>query len=165
MAPSSARRQCEWSHPGNEWAGTKREHEPIMIEQQRLLCVAMTVLAACVALSCRTSENRPGSSPRELAITGATLIDGTGAPPRPGTTILVRDGRIAAVLTDADANMLPDVTVIDAAGKYVIPGLADMHVHLNLGTPLRRDDRTIETALARELYYALRRRGGSLQGS
>lgn len=95
------------------------------------------------------------SPPPDLAITGATLIDGTGAPPRPETTILVRGGRVSEVVSDSDADVSGAATVIDAAGKYVIPGLADMHVHLNLGTPLPRDDRTIETALARELYYGV----------
>ncbi len=64
-----------------------------------------------------------------LALTHATLIDGTGAPPRPGQTVIIRDGKIAAIVPDGSP--LPgDVTVRDVAGQFVLPGLVDAHVHL-----------------------------------
>ena len=61
-----------------------------------------------------------------LAITGGTLIDGTGAAPRPNSTILIRDGKVAAVAADS---FPADVRRIDAHGKWIIPGLIDLHVH------------------------------------
>ncbi|HMB90538.1 MAG TPA: hypothetical protein VKP65_06805 [Rhodothermales bacterium] len=69
----------------------------------------------------------------DLAITSVTLIDGTGAPPREGVTILVQDGLVVSV-TPVDKAVIPaGATVINAAGKYAIPGLADMHVHFGRG--------------------------------
>lgn len=62
-----------------------------------------------------------------LAITGATVIDGTGAPPHQ-TTVIVRDGRIAAV--GRNVPIPAEATRIDGRGKFLIPGLWDMHVHL-----------------------------------
>lgn len=88
----------------------------------------------------------------ELAIVGATLIDGTGGPPRPDSWILVRDGRIAAVSTAAEGDPPAGIPVIDASGKYVMPGLADMHVHFGLGSPVPAGP---EIVLARELYYGV----------
>ena len=126
-----------------------------MIRYRRLVCTALPVLMVSTGPGCGPSESHPTFPPPDLAITGATLIDGTGSPPRPGTTILVRDGRIAAVMSDSEADVADAGTVIDAAGKYVIPGLADMHVHLNLGSALPRRDETIDIALARELYYGV----------
>jgi imidazolonepropionase-like amidohydrolase len=62
------------------------------------------------------------------AITNATLIDGTGADPVRGATIVVEDERI----TQAGANVEPprDATIIDAGGRTVMPGMIDSHVHL-----------------------------------
>lgn len=65
-----------------------------------------------------------------LAVTSATLVDGTGSGPLPDTTILVAGDRIVAVVPDADADVPPDARVVDAAGKWVLPGLIDAHVHL-----------------------------------
>lgn len=91
----------------------------------------------------------------DLAITGVTLIDGTGAPPQEGVTILVQDGLVANV-TPADEAVIPDgATVIDAAGKYAIPGLADMHVHFGRGGSLPNNPPSVERALRQYLYYGV----------
>lgn len=91
----------------------------------------------------------------DLVITGATLIDGSGAEPREGTTIVVRDGRVTMVVPDGSITPSANATVIDASGQHVIPGLADMHVHFSLGAPLpRRPDET-EMVLGRALYYGV----------
>lgn len=102
------------------------------------------------------SENRFEALPQaDLVITGATLIDGTGGAPREFTTIVIRDGRIEAVVPDRETNVRLKANSIDATGKYVIPGLADMHFHFGLGAPLpRRTDQTGEV-LARALYYGV----------
>jgi imidazolonepropionase-like amidohydrolase len=60
-----------------------------------------------------------------VALVGATIIDGTGAPPRAGT-VLVREGRIACV---GECAVPGGARVVDAAGRYIIPGLVDAHVH------------------------------------
>ncbi|HZU75696.1 MAG TPA: amidohydrolase family protein, partial [Dehalococcoidia bacterium] len=62
------------------------------------------------------------------AITGATLIDGTGRDPISGATILVEENRIAAAGCDVDVPR--DATVLDAQGMTVMPGMIDCHVHL-----------------------------------
>lgn len=64
-----------------------------------------------------------------IAVTGATLIDGSGSPPLAGATIVIEDGRFSRVGPSA-ATPLPDgVQAIDGRGRFVMPGLADMHVH------------------------------------
>lgn len=64
-----------------------------------------------------------------LVFTNATLIDGTGAAPRPNTTIVVVGDRIAAVGNHETAPP-PGVRVVDLRGRYVLPGLWDMHSHM-----------------------------------
>ena len=77
----------------------------------RTAATLLAVFAACGVLQLHAA----GPS---VAITGATLIDGTGAPPIRDSVIVVSDGRIAA------------------AGKFVIPGLMDANVHLVLGSSI-----------------------------
>jgi len=63
-----------------------------------------------------------------IVIHNATVIDGTGAPPRPNADIVIREGRIASI--EATKAPREGASVIDATGKYVIPGLIDMHAHV-----------------------------------
>jgi imidazolonepropionase-like amidohydrolase len=64
-----------------------------------------------------------------FAITGATLIDATGAAPVPDAVVLVRDGRIAAVGPRATTTIPPGVATIDGRGQTLLPGLWEMHTH------------------------------------
>ncbi|MEU1394136.1 MULTISPECIES: twin-arginine translocation signal domain-containing protein [unclassified Nonomuraea] len=62
-----------------------------------------------------------------IALTHVTVIDATGARPQPDMTVIVRNGRIAALGHDV---VVPEgAQVVNLKGKYVIPGLFDMHVH------------------------------------
>lgn len=84
----------------------------------------------CLAVSLIVGAPHP-QQPKALAVVGATLIDGTGAPPMTDATILVRDGRIVAIGKGDAVKIPPDADQIDATGKWIIPGLIDMHVHLD----------------------------------
>ena len=64
-----------------------------------------------------------------VAITNVTLIDATGAPAKPHSTVFIASGRIAGI-TDGVVSQVPsDMAAIDGTGKFMIPGLWDMHVH------------------------------------
>ena len=64
-----------------------------------------------------------------LAVTGATIIDGTGESFKEGV-LLIEDGRIAAVGSLGSVRIPESAVRIDAQGKYVIPGLMDANLHL-----------------------------------
>lgn len=72
------------------------------------------------------------SSAPPLIIQNTTLIDATGAPPRPSTTVVVEGRRIATIGPAAQVPLPPNAAVIDGSGKWLIPGLVDMHVHVAL---------------------------------
>jgi imidazolonepropionase-like amidohydrolase len=68
--------------------------------------------------------------PTTYALRGASLIDGSGAPPIAGATVLVQERKIAAVGRSDDTELPSDVPVYDLTGKTLMPGLIDGHVHL-----------------------------------
>ena len=71
------------------------------------------------------------ASAQPLAITGATIIDGTGRPPIKNGVVLISDGRIVAVGSSEVA--IPNAAKrLEVQGKYLIPGLMDANVHLGL---------------------------------
>lgn len=64
-----------------------------------------------------------------LAITHATVIDPDAVTPRRDMTILLRGTRVERVAASASVRVPKGTPVIDATGKWVIPGMWDMHVH------------------------------------
>jgi hypothetical protein len=70
------------------------------------------------------------SGPGPLAIVGATVIDATGAPPIHDATVLVENGRIRAVGPRSRVVVPLGARRIDATGKTLLPGLWDMHAHV-----------------------------------
>ena len=69
--------------------------------------------------------------PKRLLIKNGTLIDGSGREPVPNTFIVIEGSRITQV-GGADGSARPEDTVIDAAGKFILPGLIDAHCHISL---------------------------------
>src|SRR5271168_1231532 len=67
-----------------------------------------------------------------LVIANGTLIDGTGTKPRPNGAIVVRGTTIVEVHAAKPPGFDPRATMIDATGKFILPGLIDGHVHLSM---------------------------------
>ena len=65
-----------------------------------------------------------------VALTHARVIDGTGAPARDDQTLIIRNGRIAALGASRSIAIPGGAQVIDLTGKTVIPGLVMVHEHL-----------------------------------
>ena len=72
----------------------------------------------------------PRVGPSTTAFVHATVIDGTGGPARAGMTVVIRDRHVVSVARDAEVTAPASARVVNARGKYLIPGLWDMHVHL-----------------------------------
>ena len=64
-----------------------------------------------------------------VAIRGVTVVDVRDGKPHPELTVLVTGNRIATVGPVREVAVPDDATVVEAAGRYLIPGLWDMHVH------------------------------------
>jgi imidazolonepropionase-like amidohydrolase len=74
---------------------------------------------------------------RPLVVTHATVIDMTGSAPMPEMTVVVQGNRIAEIGKSGEVQIPDDAQVVDGSGKFLIPGLWDMHVHLfnNVSAP------------------------------
>jgi imidazolonepropionase-like amidohydrolase len=67
-----------------------------------------------------------------LVIKNGTLIDGTGGMPRPNGRIVIRGGKIVEIGPEAPLHQGGAAGIIDAAGRFILPGLIDGHVHLSM---------------------------------
>jgi imidazolonepropionase-like amidohydrolase len=66
-----------------------------------------------------------------IAIVGARVIDGTGTPPVNDSVVVVDGDRILGAGPRARVPVPRGATVVDAAGKVLMPGLVDVHCHIN----------------------------------
>ena len=92
----------------------------------RLLCLIACLVVALHHASIQRVAAAQSEMP--LALTGARIFDGTGAPPMDGV-ILVRSERIAAIGPREQIALPGNARVIDLSGHWIIAGLIDAHVH------------------------------------
>jgi hypothetical protein len=81
-----------------------------------------------MAATCLTAWLVTSAGAQSLVVTGGTLIDGSGRPPVEGAQVVIRNGIITSVggpSTGGDDN----TPVLDARGKFILPGLVDSHIH------------------------------------
>jgi imidazolonepropionase-like amidohydrolase len=90
--------------------------------------VLLSVLAVCGPL--RMPLAIP-AEPKAVAFTGVTVIDPYSSLPAAGMTVVTSAGLIVEVGKAGKAKIPAGTLVVDAGGKYMIPGLWDMHVHLD----------------------------------
>jgi len=68
-----------------------------------------------------------------LAILNVTVIDATGAPAKPNMTVVITGDRITKIAKTAEVAIPKTAKIVDGKGKFLIPGLWDMHVHTVIG--------------------------------
>lgn len=78
-----------------------------------------------------SAQTKAAASSQSLVFTHVTVIDATGAPPMPDMTVVITGDRIAKIGRSGDVSVPRGARVVNATGKYLIPGLWDMHVHLS----------------------------------
>lgn len=114
------------------------------------LAIILAALLWCAVSPAAETHTGNAAQVDTTLFEGATLIDGTGAPPRPGMDVLVKGERIVRVLPDAELApaLRTKAKLIDLHGRFLMPGMIDAHVHL--ATPPNR--RQAEAILRRDLY-------------
>ena len=101
------------------------------------------MLRLLVTLAAVQAPQVPAASP--VAFVDVTVIPMDRERLLPHWTVVVRDGRIVAQGANADVKVPAGVTRVDGRGKYLIPGLAEMHAHIPPGNATDEDiARTLE---------------------
>jgi imidazolonepropionase-like amidohydrolase len=108
----------------------------------RSLSIGLVVLAAAGALSGQPKAPLPPAlqafvkvDAAKIALVHVRVMDGTGAPARENQTLVIADGKIAA-LGDGSNTAAPEgATVLDLSGYTVMPGIVGMHEHMYYPTP------------------------------
>lgn len=104
----------------------------------RLVLTVLALVAGSMAVA---------QAPRPTLISNVTVIDGTGAPPLPGASVLVAGGRIA-LISPGPIPPPAGALVIDGSGRFLIPGLIDSHIHLQGGRGAAPGDGAVDRQLA-----------------
>ena len=93
----------------------------------RLLPALLILLVSCQTPAARQTEAHPSSY---TIFVGATLIDGSGAPPMENAFMLIKDGRITAIGTGGRVEAPEGATVVDVSGKTIMPGIINGPGHV-----------------------------------
>jgi imidazolonepropionase-like amidohydrolase len=91
---------------------------------RRVLFVGLLSLLAAV------SSTGAGVKSGKLAVTHVNVVDTASGTVKSDQTIVVTDGKIASIVPAAEFRPEPGTRVVEAHGKFLIPGLWDMHVHI-----------------------------------
>jgi imidazolonepropionase-like amidohydrolase len=90
-----------------------------------LLRQAILIFSACLLFYACSPSNE-----HIMAITHVTVIDMTGATPLADQTVIIQKDRIANIGASNTVAIPRGAQILDAHGKFLIPGLVDMHIHL-----------------------------------
>lgn len=91
---------------------------------KRIIVFLIFIFPALMLAQAGSKTNRP-----PLVFTHVTVIDATGSAPKPDMTVVIIGERIKAIGKSEEVRLPKDAQIVDATGKFLIPGLWDMHVH------------------------------------
>lgn len=126
------------------------------------------LLAISLVMACPVSwAGEPEPTGPVTALTGVVVVDVETGELAVGSTVVLRGNQIAYVGSEPPAALMAEATIQDHAGRFVIPGLWDMHVHIRNGLDDSGPDLTAENALWLRQYLgfgvtAVRESGGDL---
>ncbi len=96
---------------------------------KRLIQIAAISVLAVSQLPLMASQT---AAPTKLALVGGMLLDGYEVPPLHNAAVIIEGNRIVWVGRAAEVKIPPDARVIDTTGRVMMPGLWEMHAHLDL---------------------------------
>jgi hypothetical protein len=126
----------------------------------RLFLPIVVLVAPASALAGAVPSARETS--KITAFVNVNLVSMEHEEVTPGQTVVVRDGRVLTIGPAGAAPITKDAMLIDGTGRYLMPGLADMHIHLDEFVQARRDFGDAPLFLAHGITTVLNLRGGSV---
>lgn len=89
----------------------------------------LRALFLCMMPVLLLAQPKQSNPPKPLILTHVTVIDATGAPASSDMTVIIIGDRITEIGKTRQVRLPKDAQVVDGTGKFLIPGLWDMHVH------------------------------------
>ncbi len=89
----------------------------------------LTIALLLISLSLPAAWSQQKLQPNILAISNVTVIDATSAPAKPNLTVIITEDRITEIGKTGEVAIPKNAQAVDGTGKFLIPGLWDMHVH------------------------------------
>ena len=86
--------------------------------------------AVVLAASCGRAPASQSPASQSTVFRGFTLIDGNGGAPLASAALIIQDGRVSWVGPATALHVPPGAIVQDLAGKFVMPGIIDLHTHI-----------------------------------
>lgn len=99
-------------------------------QSREIMARALTVILLFLGSACAQRPQNVASSGATLVLKRANIIDIENGRVVPHQTIVIVGSRIVAIGSSSEVALPTSSQVVDAAGKYIIPGLWDMHVHI-----------------------------------
>jgi imidazolonepropionase-like amidohydrolase len=121
---------------------------------------AVLLFAVAIVAATRIAAVPPDET---LAFVHATVIDATGTPAQPDVTVIIEAQRIVELGPSASISIPTNARVVDASGRYLIPGLWDMHAHEIFGDWLPEDEKIIPLLFVANGITGVRDMGGDLE--
>lgn len=88
-----------------------------------------TLLYLLLLMALVSAEPRTQLLPKQIAVIHVTVVDASGAMPKLDMTVIITGDRITGLGKTGKVRIPKAAQVIDATGKFIIPGLWDMHIH------------------------------------
>ena len=104
--------------------------KPLILQPEEVPIMKVWLVATLLILAPFARSQTQAISPDAVAITHVTIIDLKGEPPQPEMTVLIRKGKISTIGKTGQSQIPRNATQFNGTGKFLIPGLWDMHVHI-----------------------------------
>ena len=93
----------------------------------------LTIVLLLILFALPTASSQQTLTQNILAVSDVTVIDATGSPAKPNMTVIITGDQITQIAKTGEVAIPNNAQVIDGNGKFMIPGLWDMHVHTVVG--------------------------------
>jgi imidazolonepropionase-like amidohydrolase len=127
--------------------------------------LAATAATATVLVAGGCAAHADALAAADLVIVNVNVVDVVAGMTLPGRTVTVRDGRIAGVHEARDAATPTAGRLLDGSGRYLVPGLWDMHVHFRGGVELAADNAALLPLYIANGVTTVRDAGGDITSS
>ena len=140
----------------------RRPREDMFFALSHRFAMLSRVLSVTILAFCSLSARAAGISDLTTALTGINLVDVSGGHTQTDMTVIVHGRRIETIGKSSQVRIPKSTRVVVATGKYLIPGLWDMHVHTVFGSWIPPNEKVTLLLFVANGITGVRDMGGDL---